>query len=316
MELKWLEDFLSLCNSGNFRVSSEQRFVSQPAFSRRIKALETWMGAELIDRSSFPVQPTSAGREFRTVAQDIVNLAYQKRNDIRGQSNADKEKINFSTLNTLAQVFIPAWLKELEPYHEAETFSVRTDFRSVDGYLIALEEGHVDFFICYEDQTGSIMIDPEKYPSLKLGVESIVPVVSPDSSGEPNWWLPSKPQRPIPHLSTKAHLSRTSRHHLEKRYGLSQPVRHHIEKNYGDLTFVPVYEASTATSIKAMAVEGYGVAWLPKSIVLDELGNGGLVRAADEADDITVDIKIFRFADSIDDRVERFWQMLVQRASL
>jgi len=315
MELKWLEDFLSLCNSGNFRVSSEQRFVSQPAFSRRIKALETWLGAELIDRTSFPVQPTNAGREFRTVAQNIVNLAYQKRNDIRGQGNADKEKINFSTLNTLAQVFIPAWLKELEPYHEAETFSVRTDFRSVDGYLVALEEGLVDFFICYEDQTGSIMIDPEKYPSLQLGVESVMPVVSPDNNGKPNWWLPSKPQKPIPHLCTKAHLTRPARHHLEKRYGLSLPVRHHIEKHYGDLTFVPAYEASTATSIKAMALEGYGVAWLPKSIVIDELSNGRLVRAAEEADDMMVDIKIFRSADSIDRRVEKFWQMLVQRAS-
>ena len=315
MELKWLEDFLSLCNSGNFRVSSEQRFVSQPAFSRRIKALETWLGAELIDRTSFPVQPTNAGREFRAAAQNIVNLAYQKRNEIRGQGVADKEKINFSALNTLAQVFIPAWLKELEPYHEAKTFSVRTDFRSVDGYLIALEEGQVDFFICYEDQTGSVMIDPEKYPSLLLGIEPIIPVVSPESSGKPSWWLPSEPQGPIPHLCTKAHLTRTARHHLEKRYGLSQPVRHHIEKHYGDLTFVPVYEASTATSIKAMALEGFGVAWLPKSIVDDDIANGRLVRAAEEANDIVVNIKIFRCADSIDRRVENFWQMLVDRAS-
>lgn len=315
MELKWLEDFLSLCNSGNFRISSEQRFVSQPAFSRRIKALETWLGAELIDRTSFPVQPTSAGREFRSVAQKIVKLAYQKRNDIRQQSSSDKEKINFSTLNALAQVFIPAWLKELEPYIEVEFFSVRTDFRSVDAYLVALEEGAVDFFICYEDQTGSVMIDPEKYPSLQLAVESVMPVVSPDSRGKPNWWLPSKPQGTIPHLCTKAHLARPARHHLEKRYGLSLPVRNHMEKRYGDLTFVPVYEASTATSIKAMAIEGYGVAWLPKSIVIDDIAKGRLVRAAEETDDITVDIKIFRCADSIDRRVEKFWQMLLQRTS-
>lgn len=316
MELKWLEDFLSLCNTGNFRVSSEQRFVSQPAFSRRIKALESWLGAELIDRTGFPVQPTNAGREFRSVAQSIVNLAYQKRSEIQGQGIADKEKINFSALNSLAQAFIPAWLKELEPYHEAETFSVRTDFRSVDDYLIALEEGHVDFFICYEDQSGSVMIDPDKYPSLHLGVEVVVPVVSPDKNGKPAWWLPSKPQEPIPHLCTKAHLTRTARHQLEKRYGMSQPVRNHIEKHYSDLTFVPVYEASTASAIRAMALEGYGVAWLPKSIVVDDIANGRLVRAAEEARDMVVDIKIFRCADSVDRRVGRFWNVLVEHAAI
>lgn len=313
MELKWLEDFLSLCNSGNFRISSEQRFVSQPAFSRRIKALETWLEAELIDRSNFPVQPTAAGREFRPVAQKMVNLAYQKRNDFREQSSNDKEKISFSTLNTLADVFIPAWLKVLEPELDAEIFRIRTDFRSVDAYLVALDEGVVDFFICYEDQSGSVIIDPEKYPSLQLAVEVVIPVVSPDNNGQPTWWLPSKPSGPIPHLCTKAHLSRLARHHLEKRYGLSLPVKNHIEKRYGDLTFAPVYEASTASSIKAMAIEGYGVAWLPKSIVVDELANGRLVRAAEDIDDIPVDIKIFRTADGTDQRVEKFWQMLLRQ---
>ncbi len=44
MELKWLEDFLSLADSGSFSRSAEQRHVSQPAFSRRIRALEAWPG--------------------------------------------------------------------------------------------------------------------------------------------------------------------------------------------------------------------------------------------------------------------------------
>ncbi len=314
MELKWLEDFLSLCNTGNFRVSSEQRFVSQPAFSRRIKALEGWLEVELIDRSDFPVQPTTAGREFRPVAQKMVNLAYQKRNDFREQKSSEKEKISFSTFNTLAHAFIPAWLKSLTPYMDAEFFSVRTDFRSVDAYLVALDEGAVDFFICYEDQLGSVIINPEKYPSLQLGSESVLPVASPNKNGKPRWWLPANPTGPIPHLCTKAHMSRSARHHLEKRYGLSLPVRNHMEKCYSHLTFVPIYEASTATAIKAMAIEGYGVAWLPKSIVNDELASGRLLRAAEESDDISVDIKIFRSVDNIDQRIDKFWDMLIRQS--
>ncbi|HXQ40880.1 MAG TPA: LysR family transcriptional regulator, partial [Candidatus Udaeobacter sp.] len=52
MELKWLEDFLSLAETRNFSRSAELRFTTQPAFSRRIKALEEWVGATLFDRSA------------------------------------------------------------------------------------------------------------------------------------------------------------------------------------------------------------------------------------------------------------------------
>ena len=75
MELKWLEDFLVLSTAGNFRIAAQQRCVSQPAFSRRIQALEAWIEAPLIDRTRQPSQLTDAGKLFLTVAQKIVDLA-------------------------------------------------------------------------------------------------------------------------------------------------------------------------------------------------------------------------------------------------
>ncbi|SIT01661.1 LysR family transcriptional regulator [Neptunomonas antarctica] len=303
MELKWLEDYLSLCNSGNFRVSSEQRFVSQPAFSRRIKALETWIGAELIDRTSYPVQPTDAGQEFKSVAQHIVSLSYQARNDIREQIRGSEEKLCIATLNTLAEFFIPSWLKELKPFVETEFFSVRTDFRSIDAYLSALDEGIVDFYISYEDNSKSVLIDADKYPSLLLGTETMVPVASPDSDGRTKWWLPSSPQAPIPYLQYTSASIR-----------LHSFVESHLKKRYSDLTFTPAYEASFTTALKAMAIEGYGVAWLPYTIIRDDLVNGKLVRVAEESDDILIDIKIFKCAAIVESRVDAFWQTLMQHS--
>jgi len=40
VELKWLEDFISLARTRNFSRSAEERHVTQSAFSRRIQALE------------------------------------------------------------------------------------------------------------------------------------------------------------------------------------------------------------------------------------------------------------------------------------
>ena len=52
MNLSWLDDFMSLAGSGNFSRAAEDRQMTQPAFSRRIRALEGWLGTELFDRSS------------------------------------------------------------------------------------------------------------------------------------------------------------------------------------------------------------------------------------------------------------------------
>ncbi len=299
MDLNWIEDFLALCKCGNFRISSTQRFVSQPALSRRIKSLEAWLGAKLIDRSSQPVQLTAAGELFKPVAQEIVRLAKLSRHQIRAQIREQEEILRFSTLSTLAQFFMPTWLKNLQPYIESELFSVRTDFADVGDYLTALNEGKVDFFICYEDSSEIVLKDMKRYASLHLGVEKLVPVVSPDSKGKPRWWLPSNPEGSIPYLQTQFTPS-------------LWPVKHHLDERYGNLKFQTVYEATIATALSQMAREGYGVAWVPLSIVINDLENGRLVRAGDENDDIELQIKIYRNANIIAPQAEKFWRVLLQ----
>ena len=297
MELKWLEDFLSLCETGNFRISSENRCVSQPAFSRRLKSLENWVGAKLIDRSSQPAKLTEAGEIFKPVAQEIARLANQSRSDINGK----KEKIRFSTLSTLAQFFVPGWLNELQSLTETEAFSVRSGYGSVGQYLSALEEGKIDFFIGYEDPSGAILNDTAKFCSLQLGTETLVPVVNPDKNGKPEYWLPTiSPGSSIPYLHT---------------YSNPQvwPVRHHLEVRFSDLNFVPVYESSTAAAIREMVIKGYGVAWIPKSIVADDLKSGALMRAATADDDISVNIVVYRYKLNSVPGTEKFWQILLQK---
>ncbi len=278
--------------------------MSQPAFSRRIKTLEKWLGAELIDRTVQPVKLTNAGEVFKPVALEIVLLAYQSRDNAYTQISADVGKICFSTVSTLAQFFVPAWLKQLRPLVESTSISVRTDFRGVSEYLAALEDGTVDFFICYEDPAKTIVNFTEKFSSILLGTESLIPVVKPDNHGNPAYWLPScKPGSTIPYLHT-----------YSKPY--LWPIRQLLEERFGHLRFVPVYESTIATAIRAMVIEGYGVAWIPRSIVTDDLDAGRLVLAAEESDAVPLDIKIYRYGPNTKPGTEKFWQALLQNNSV
>ena len=72
MNISWLQDFLTLAASGNFTRAAEQRHMTQPAFSRRIRLLEEWLGVTLVDRSTQPALLTESGEWFRTVATDVL----------------------------------------------------------------------------------------------------------------------------------------------------------------------------------------------------------------------------------------------------
>ena len=59
MDLQTLEDLLALIETGSLSEAAARRYVSQPAFSRRVKAIELSLGRPVIDRSTRPIRPTA-----------------------------------------------------------------------------------------------------------------------------------------------------------------------------------------------------------------------------------------------------------------
>src|SRR5438552_8031446 len=88
MNLSWLDDFLALASSGNFSRAAEERHTTQPAFSRRIRALEEWLGADLFDRSTQPAKLTEVGEWFRGVADDLVQRVDRVQGEARTVAEA------------------------------------------------------------------------------------------------------------------------------------------------------------------------------------------------------------------------------------
>ena len=115
METKWLEDFLCLAETRNFARAASDRHITQSAFSRRIMALEEWLGVNLVDRSLHPATLTSAGWLFRRLAADLLCDAYAARTLVCGhQPLADSTKVvQFAVAHTLVFTFFPNWLKHL-----------------------------------------------------------------------------------------------------------------------------------------------------------------------------------------------------------
>ena len=288
MEIKWLEDFLSLCETGSFRNSANQRFVSQPAFSRRIRALESWVGVDLVDRSSFPVQLTEAGKDFRDVAKQIIMLAYQVREDLRSAVQQNTRMVTIATHPSLAVNFVPQFLQGLESKVGKICCRIRNDLKTAEFYLTSLEQGTCDFLICYDHDALTFLADREKFLFRIIGQENLIPVVAPEiAKTTANDSIPLIKYAPYTHLG--------------------KIVEDHI-KRYMDKSFKTVGEASVAETLKAMAVAGQGVAWLPKSNLLRELEDHSLALYAG-LDDITIRIKIYRY-EQLRDYAGPVWQQI------
>jgi DNA-binding transcriptional LysR family regulator len=85
MELRWLQDFLTVAETGNFTRAAEKRNTSQAAFSRRIKSLEAWLGFDVIDRSVYPTQLTPQGERFREHAGELLRQMLDARIELGGK---------------------------------------------------------------------------------------------------------------------------------------------------------------------------------------------------------------------------------------
>jgi DNA-binding transcriptional LysR family regulator len=72
MDTKWFEDLIAVASTGSLALAARKRHVTQPAFGRRIRALEAWAGMPLVDRSRRPIQLTEAGRKLVAQAQDTL----------------------------------------------------------------------------------------------------------------------------------------------------------------------------------------------------------------------------------------------------
>ena len=73
MDINNLHAFIAIAQTGSFSIAAERQFVTQPAISKRIAALESVLNARLFHRSGRRVRLTEAGEALIPSAQRIID---------------------------------------------------------------------------------------------------------------------------------------------------------------------------------------------------------------------------------------------------
>jgi DNA-binding transcriptional LysR family regulator len=283
METKWLEDFVSLAETHSFSRSAQLRHVTQPAFSRRIQALEAWAGTDLVDRSSYPTRLTPAGETLHGQALEMLQALQSTRAMLRGHSAAGQDVIEFAVPHTLAFTFFPAWVSSLR--EKFGPIKSRLIALNVHDAVMRLVEGGCDLLIAYHHPSQPLQLDTDRYQMVTLGEEVLSPYSRADAQGQPMFRMPGTPGQPLPYLgyAPGAYLGRVTDLIL-KQAGTAI----HLDR---------VYETDMAEGLKVMALEGHGVAFLPHSAVRKELRSKKLVSAAPPGMgelELTMEVRAYR----------------------
>ena len=213
------------------------------------------------------------------MAQDLLARVARLPGDARRIDEADAQTLRIASTHALSFTFLPRWLRGLEsgaPLGQVQLMSdVLAALRGAD----AAGQGAVRAEPCAREARGAL--DAEAYPSARVGEDELLPVSAPDARQR-------AAARAVVPSAAGAVLGYT------EESGLGRILRAVLGQRLARASPRVVVTAHAASVLRTMALDGRGLAWLPATLVHDDLAAGRLVRAAPADWDVALEIRLYR----------------------
>lgn len=294
MDLNWLRDFECLARTLNFTRAATERNITQSAFSRRIKALESWVGLPLVNRATYPIQLTEAGHRFLPVAIGAVSQLGETRQLIRDADLGDSRFVRFSVLHTISVNFLANRIEDMQL--RIPDLRTRVVSDSLSTCCELLVEGAVDIMLCYYHQSVAPQIDETAFVRKDLLTDRLIPVAAPGPARRGGWNLANPNGPPIPYLA------------YEGSSFLGMVVESTVHGT--PMNTETIYIDALVETIKRRLLKGSGFAWMPQTAIAAELAQGVLVPVGDDRWCARLSIAALANPAAFDPLASAVWEML------
>ncbi len=298
MDIIWLRDFETLVACKNFSRAAEERNVSQPAFSRRIRALENEIGVRLINRETFPLTVTPAGDVFLSQARIMLRTYEETIERCQTIDAASENVIRFAAPQSL---YMTHYKRLIAPLAEASGLDIDLNSTSwsADQFVSALQQAYCDVFLTFWHPSMDFLgpLEGAKFEYMCLSKDRFVPVSRTLKNGAPEFAFKKDSKEALPLLS----------------YGSVSALRT-VQNFVSDRVVAPqkmlvVNQNALANSVKAMILEGFGMGWLPLSLCQREIDDGHLVVVEDRLA-VDLEVRMYRDPKNIKPTLQGLWQQL------
>lgn len=292
MELKLLEDFLCLADMRNFSRAAEVRHITQSTLSKRVRALEQWVGSPLVDRTSYPIRLTAEGEAMLPQARELVASFLGMRAGIRTFATSPGNSLRLGAMHTLKVSYLPRWRRWLEADMGPVNFEMGYSFHAHAQTLRQFRNGETELFLTYVHPSVPNGLEGDCFESLLISNERVLPVSAPDPAGEPL-------HRP----DTGCVIRFLS-------YGNSSFFAQAMAPmlNERPLPLNVTASNTMCVALHSLARVGAGLAWIPESLVAEDLRTGELVVAGGPEWAFHVEARLYRARGSARPIVENVWQ--------
>jgi len=161
VDIALLKTFIAVAETGSFSVAAERLFVTQPAISKRIAALENELDVRLFDRIGRSITLTEGGQALLPRAQTILLELEDSIRAISSLSSDIRGTLRFATSHHIGLHRLPPILKRFTQSYP----QVRLDIRFMDSEAACTAVEHGDL------ELGIVTLPPA--PSDNLSTEVI-----------------------------------------------------------------------------------------------------------------------------------------------
>lgn len=254
LEIRWIEDLLALDQEKSISKAATIRHVTQSAFTRRIQNIEESLGFQILKRYSKNIDFTDAGQVLLSTAKNIQNQMDTTIKYLEKNIKDNELSIKFAVSHSLITQFFPKFIQKL--YSDYNDLKLEIIAANLQQGIHLLKEGSCDFLICYCDQLTLQQLDLTLFTYHKIVNMQIVPVTA-SKNGLPNYQL--NQTFPLLAYSKQAYLRKCVDKIIESK-----------------LNYRTLYETDNASDLKALALQGLGVAWLPRLLIEEEINENKL----------------------------------------
>lgn len=261
MDLNWLDDVLVLLEERNMTRAAARRNITQPAFSRRIRSFEDWLGSKILERRSNKIEISQAllanEDELRALVTRLREMRTSFSTYAPGQSKIAIAAQHAPVVSTFPDMALHAKTK-----FPSVSFRIRSGnlYDCVSLFL----RGDTAMLLCYEAENLRALEFGAGVRRGSWGADYLVPVVGGTlrSSVRGDGWVPdTTPSIAYPEESFFGKVLRNS----GRRFGTPVHSSH------------PVCVTAFSSATKELTLRGLGVGWVPFSMVDKELANGDLI---------------------------------------
>ncbi len=249
--------FLSVFEHGTMTEAARSLYMTQPAVSQTIAALEEQYQTKLFDRFPRRLQLTEAGKVLKESAQDMVRMSEEIEEELRRQDEEAPVRIGVNL--SVGKALIHDYLKEFRQIHPKTPVRVNATRGSILRGM--LQAGEMDFLLMEDPDDDDFIKEPFYHDRIVITAPPGHPVFEKCSGDGQGIRL--------------ADLAREDLFLREKGAGVREQFDHLCQAHA--LQIEPAWESSS-TSILVGALMGgeRGIAVLPYLLVRDELAAGKL----------------------------------------